>query len=364
MILHLYFTRKFLINFGLVSLVFAGVVVLTDMVENIRRFDDDVVGVRQAFELALLHAPSILYQILPLLVVLSSLSMFLGLARTSELVVTRAAGRSAIRALLAPAITAATLGVLAVSIWNPISAATEKHHAVVVARYESGTTSTVSVTAEGLWLRQADRRGQTVIHARRTNGEGTELDDVTFLGFDHDFNQTFRIAADRAVLGPGGWMTTNAKRWAFDVSNPESAAETHEALVIPSELTRDTIRDSFGAPSEIPIWELPSFIAEMEEKGFAARSHKVWFWMEMAQPLLLTAMVMIAAGFTMRHTRLGRTGIMVLFALMFGFGLFFLKNFTQVLGENGQIPILLAAWSPPLAGIFLSLGLLFRTEDG
>ena len=66
----------------------------------------------------------------------------------------------------------------------------------------------------------------------------------------------------------------------------------------------------------------------------------------------------------MRHTRFGKTGIMVLFALLLGFGIFFLRNFAQVLGENGQIPVMLAAWAPPVAGILLSVGLLLHTEDG
>jgi len=75
-------------------------------------------------------------------------------------------------------------------------------------------------------------------------------------------------------------------------------------------------------------------------------------------------MVLIGAGFTMRHTRFGRTGLMVLIAVLMGFGIFFLKSFTQILGDTGKIPVLLAAWTPPLAGVMLSLGLLLHTEDG
>ena len=66
----------------------------------------------------------------------------------------------------------------------------------------------------------------------------------------------------------------------------------------------------------------------------------------------------------MRHTRFGKTVIMVLFALLLGFGIFFLRNFAQVLGESGQLPVAVAAWTPPLAAILLSLGFLFHTEDG
>ena len=86
--------------------------------------------------------------------------------------------------------------------------------------------------------------------------------------------------------------------------------------------------------------------------------------MELALPLMLAAMVLVGAGFTMRHTRFGKTGMMVLFALLAGFALFFLRNFAQVLGNNGQIPVLLAAWSPPVAATLLSLGFLLHLEDG
>ena len=75
-------------------------------------------------------------------------------------------------------------------------------------------------------------------------------------------------------------------------------------------------------------------------------------------------MVVIAAGFTMRHARFGKTGSLVLLAVLSGFAIFFLRNFAQVLGETGQIPIALAAWAPPIATAFLALGLVLHLEDG
>ena len=63
--------------------------------------------------------------------------------------------------------------------------------------------------------------------------------------------------------------------------------------------------------------------------------------------------------------RRGRgTGIMVLAAVLTGFGAYFLRNFAQVLGENGQISAALAAWAPPVAAIGLALGLLLHLEEG
>jgi lipopolysaccharide export system permease protein len=40
------------------------------------------------------------------------------------------------------------------------------------------------------------------------------------------------------------------------------------------------------------------------------------------------------------------------------------RNFAQILGENGQLNPLAAAWIPPLASVLLALGLILHREDG
>ena len=366
MTLHFYIARKFAFALLSVGLVFLTILLLLDVVDEIRRYDIGTISFSQALGLSTLSVPGSIYRILPLIVILATLMLYLGLARTSELVITRASGRSALRSLAAPVLTALAAGVLAVAVINPIVAATSKKYESLSNRYKSGTTSVLSVSREGLWLRQGGEAGQMVIRAARANLDGTTLHDVTFLAFAAGAGPAYRIEADSAELGDGEWTITNAKRWIFGhgVENPERSATSHAMLSLPSDLTRDRIRDSFGTPAAIPIWDLPGFIDSLERAGFSARQHRVWLHMELALPLTFVAMVMIGAGFTMRHTRFGRTGTMVLGALGMGLALFFLRNFAQILGENGQIPIELAAWSPPIIGILSSLGLLLHLEDG
>lgn len=365
MTLSLYIARKFLVAFLLVLTIFALFLTLLDMIEQIRRFAGDQVSFAQAAGLAALNMPSSLYRILPLIVILSTVVLFLGMARTSELVVIRAAGRSALRCLIAPVVTALLIGVIAVAVLNPIVAATSNEYDSLSGHYTKGVENVLSISREGLWLRQGGPNGQTVIRAATANADATVLHDVSFLSFTPNGTATMRIEAKEATLETGAWRLTDAKIWTFDGNpNPEQDARFAKTLKLPSDLTRNQIRDSFGAPSAVPIWKLPAFIHRLEKAGFSARQHRVWFQMELALPLLLAAMVLIGAGFTMRHTRFGRTGLMVLLAILSGFGIFFLRNFAQVLGENGQLPVGLAAWSPPVAAVLLAMGFLLHLEEG
>ena len=365
MTLHIYFARRFLKSFLSVFFIFFAILSLIDLVEQIRKFGSADTGFGTLVVLTFLNTPESLYRILPLITILATLALFLALARTSELVVTRASVRPALKSLIAPVTIAMLLGVLAVAAFNPIVAATQKQYETVAARI-SGEVSTLSVSSEGLWLRQGSRDGQTVIRANRANLDGTVLFGVTFLGYDRDGQPTFRIEAQQAELVTGAWSITDAKEWRFDTEAmiPEVDAFESPQMSLASNLTRNQILDSFGTPSAIPIWELPGFIARLEAAGFSARVHRTFLHMELALPVLLAAMVLVGAGFTMRHTRFGRTGLMVLAALGLGFTLYFIRNFAAILGENGQIPVLMAAWGPPVAAVLLPLGLLLHLEDG
>lgn len=362
-----YFARRFLGAFLGVMGVFLGILILLDLVEQVRKFTADDVRFVDLLGLTLLHVPESLYRILPLVMILATLTLFLSLARTSELVVTRASGRSALRSLAAPVTVALAVGIVAVTVLNPMVAATSKQYELLSEKFSHGASSVLSISREGLWLRQSDGGDggvQTVIRAERANLDGTELYDVTFIGFAPESGPAFRLEADSARLTPGAWQLRGVKEWRFDTANPERDSATYPLFILPSTLTRNRILDSFATPSAIPIWELPAFIKQLEHAGFSARRHIVWLNMELALPLLLVAMVLVGAGFTMRHTRSGRTGLMVLLALAMGFSLYFMRNFAQILGENGQIPVLLAAWGPPVAAVLLPLGLLLHWEDG
>lgn len=364
MTLHFYLARRFMRSFLMVLGSLIGLFIMLESVENLRKYGDNI-NFTEILHLTFMNMPAWMYNVLPLVVVLATLFMFLGFSRSSEMVVTRAAGRPALLTLLAPSLVVFSLGVLGLMLLNPISAATSKEYQRLTRLYSGGAQSVMSLASEGFWLRQGDVRGQTVIRANATGPDATELFGVSFFSYATDGRPQTRIDAAEARLEDGRWALQDAKIWDLsDLSNPEHFSRHAPVYWIASSLTIDQIQDSFGHPSAIPIWETPSFIAQLKQAGFSPRRHQVWFQTELASPLFLVAMVLIGAAFTMRHTRLGRTGLMALLAVLSGFGIYFIRNFASILGENGQIPVAVAAWTPPIAAILLALGIILHLEDG
>lgn len=361
-----YIAARFLSAFLRVLAIVVLLIFVIELVETMRIFADKAGAFTDVVRLTLLRVPAVINQVLPLILLLGSLTLFVGLARSSELVISRAAGISALRLVTVPVVTAMIIGVVAVSVFNPIVAATTRSYDALRDDIMQANRSVLSVSQQGLWLRQVLNDRQTVIFARRASPDGAVLFDTEFHVFDSAGSLTQRILADAAQLTGNTWELTNLRRWSVRTAEGTEVRpiERHDSGTLLTNLTSEQILDSFAPPQTISVWQLPETIRQLEQSGFTATRHRLFLQSAMALPLTLAAMVLIGAGFTMRHVRFGRTGIMVLLSVLAGFALYSFTSVAGTLGAAGSVPVGIAAWAPPVAAILLVTGLLLHLEDG
>lgn len=364
MILERYLIRRVALTFLMVSGIFLGMLLLLDMVEQLRRLAAQSPGFGQILRLSALNLPEGFYEIAPLVLMLASMWVGLSWSRSSEFVVIRATGRSVPRLLIVPALVVLVAASGFVAVMNPMVAGASREYSRVLAQVRGTSASVAALSEEGLWLRQADAGGQTVIHALRAEETGTILHDVTFLVFHATDGVTTRLRAARADLRPGLWALSEVKLWELSDPNPEQSAQRHATLALATDLTPEQIRDSFAQVRAIPLAQLPGFIATLERAGFSALEHRMRLNMELALPVLLMGMMLLALSLSIHHMRAGGAGIRALVTILAGFSLFFLRNFAQVLGESGQIPVALAAWGLPAATVLFAIGIMLNLEEG
>lgn len=358
--LSLYFGRHFFTAILTVLTVLAVLAFSFDTVELLRRASgraDASLGL--VLEMSILKLPSLMTKLFPFAVLFGGMLALSRLTRSQELTVSRAAGVSVWQFLFPGIALSLLLGVFLVTIYNPLSAAMLARYENIDAKIMRGRTSMLAVSSGGLWLREADAHGQVVVHALRVAQQGVELRDAILFYYEGHDKFVKRIDAAVALLEQGQWRLQNAV-----VSFPDRAAERHEHLTVPTTLTFDRIQESFASPATISFWELPSFIGTLESAGFSAMRHRLHFYTLLASPVLLCAMLLIAASFSLRLTRRGGIGIMLAGGVAAGFLLYFTVELMQPFGLNGTLPVPLAAWAPTVVFVMLGISLLFHLEDG
>lgn len=360
--LSLYIGRQFLVNFLGILVVLLALILLFDTVELMRRgASQPHVTIRMIFEMALMKLPHMGQQIIPFAALFGGMATFARLTRSHELVVTRAAGVSAWQFLLPALALAILLGLIKIMVFNPVASATLARFERLEANYLEGQKSFLALSKTGLWLRQSNSEGQSVVHATNVLQQGidVELRDVIVFLYEGTNKFSRRIDAAYARLEDGFWHIRDA--W---VLAPEQPPVYKAEYWLETDLTLGRIQDSFAPPETMSFWTLPGFIDTLEEAGFSAVRHRLHWHSLLAAPLLMCAMVLIAATFTLRHTRRGGTTFIIVGGAMTGFILYFFSDVVFALGLSDSIPVTLAAWSPSGVAMLLGLAMLLHLEDG
>ncbi len=337
-----------------------GVAFLFDTVELLRRSAGKAeIGMMVVLQMSVFKLPHLVQQMLPFCVLLGATLAFWRLARANELVVTRAAGISAWQ-ILAPATTiAVVVGLIQIALFNPLASVMLSKYEQLESRYLKRSVSLLSVSSAGLWLRQSDAAGQSVIHATRVAQSDMSLHDVIFFLFEGEDRFIGRIDAENARLREGYWEIRNA--W---ISAPNKRAYYVARHRLDTDLTLNKILDSFASPQTMSFWQLPGFIETLEKAGFSGHRHRLYWHSLLASPLLLAAMILVAAIFSLRTSRRGGAAISICGAVLSGFFLYFMSDLIYALGLSASIPTLLAAWTPAGVSTLLGLTALFHIEDG
>ena len=359
--LFLYFARHYLVWIAITFFSVIGIILLVDTVELLRRASGKEAATADiVLQMALLRAPHLAQEVTPFAILFAGILSLLRLTRSNELVVARASGLSVWQFLMPAIAVALVIGVLKVTVLNTAAALMLGKFEEIEGQVLTGTSSLLAVSSSGVWLREVyDDGAEAVIHAARVEPAEMHFQDpIVFLFEDRD-RFTGRIDAEEGFLRGGHWEFHNA--WLTGPDRPGTFIEQHS---VATSLTAERIQDSFASPDTVPFWQLQKFIRALEATGFSSDSHRLRWHALIAEPLLLVAMVMIAAIFSLRLTRRGGTAVLMATGIVTGFGLYILTNLVHALGVGGSIPIPLAAWVP--AGVSLAFGLsaLMHLEDG
>jgi lipopolysaccharide export system permease protein len=357
--LYRYLAIQFLITVTVVYAIFLMLALSIDIVDLLNRTAGHNVPGATVVGMAVLQLPDLGQKMLPFAILLGGVFTFVRLSRSRELVATRAAGVSAWDFLLPPLTVAVLIGVFAVTLFTPISARMFSEFAGLEARYVKGQESQLSVSMNGLWLRQGDTSQQSVIHALRVARQGEHLEDVLVLLYGPNDRFIGRIDAKSAELKDRFWVLNDA--W---VSDLRGIPVRHDTYKLATTLTAEQIVESSTAPDALSFWDLPSYIRAAQAAGFSALRYQLYLYTLYALPALFAAMVFMAASFSLRPGRDSGTAKIILFSAACGFGVFFFQDLTLVLGRSGAVPVLLAATAPALASILIGMTLVLSQEDG
>jgi lipopolysaccharide export system permease protein len=365
--LTLYFGWHFTKMVGAIFLTSFLLITTVTYIEFVNRafIGDAVFGFKLGL-LALFRVPAIVEDALPFAVLYGSIAAFVIANRRLEVVVARAAGVSAWQFLVPACVVGLLFGIVGTTIYNPGAAYLQSvSNSLTSEVFVNKKTKKQSIKKResrrggSRWLRQSAEGFQSIIGSDDSFDQGLGLTGVGVYVFNDSGKFLERIDSPRGHYFPGEWRFEDVT-----ITAPNQVPRRADSYILPTRLSEDEVKKTFLRIDSISFWTLRDLAKSARLSGLPSARFELQYNMLLSRPILLLAMVLIAANVSLRFSRSNDIGRMIIAGVAVGFMLYVVMKIAWDLGSGGVVPPALAAWLPAVVATLVGITVLLHLEDG
>ncbi|APW42842.1 LPS export ABC transporter permease LptG [Rhodoferax saidenbachensis] len=338
---------------ALVTLGFVALFFFFDFVEELQaigRFGAAGYKLPQAMLYVTLMAPSHVYELLPITVLIGTIFVMARFAQSSEFTILRTSGLGPWRALRTLLLLGVGFVVFTFAVGDYLAPLADRTAQLLKSQYQGRIT----VGKTGAWLKEKQAYGNYSVNVGSLDSDGN-MKDVRIFEFD---NQGYLVSMTQGQSARFGehedWLLEKVDRTEFTTDTPSHRVDRafSESFRWPTQISAEMVAAAVLRPERMGTIDLFQYIGHLEANGQSAQKYEVQFWKKVFYPLSCLVMVVLALPFAYLHFRSGSIATYVFGGVMAGISFVLLNN---VLGDLGT----LRGWAPwftaALPGLIYSL---------
>ena len=351
-----YLINTFFITLGKISLVFLFLIFILNIFEEINFFKDEDVNFYLPTLLTFLNAPSVFYDILPFIFLITTQFFFINLLEKNELIVLKNYGLNNFKIINVLGIITLLSGFFLITVFYNLSANMKFLYLDLKNEYTKDNKYLAVITENGLWIRDEINQKINIINADRI--ENNILIDVDVTQFDKNFNLIKTIFAKEANVSDNVWLLKKVK-----IANELNNSEYLEDTKFESNFNSSKINSLYANLSSLSLWELLKLKKNYKKTGYSSKDISLHLQKIYAYPIYLTIMTVLSS-IIMLNIKINRPKIFnLILGILISVIIYYISYFFLVLGANEKISISISVWGPMLIiMLIISIGLVRINE--
>jgi lipopolysaccharide export system permease protein len=351
--------NNYLKTFLKVFFVFYCFGIILNLFEEIEFFKNLNVNFATPVLLTILHIPSMIIQLLPFIIFITSMKFIIDIKNNKDLLTIKVFGISNFKVFLLISFISFFIGWISLFLLNPVTSSMTKYYEKIKANYSKDIDHLVSFNKNGLWIKENLTNGQRIISSKEIDQK--KLKKLTIFNFDKDYNLTNKIYSETANIERNKWLLKNVVLVNFtgDVIDQNELEE----LEIESIYTYEKITSLYKNFDTLSFIDLVTNYQSLLDQGYSNVFLKQSFNNMLSMPFFLLTMTALASILVLGKLTKSNNTRYVFIGLISCILIYYLKDLSIALGKTNRIPLTLATWMPIIIiGLFSSVGILQINE--
>ena len=355
-IINKYLISKFTKIFFITLLGFLSLGIILNLFEEIEFFKNLNLSFALPIILTFSYVPTLILELLPFIVFLSSMYYFLSIRSTKDLLSIKIFGYSNIKIIMILSFFSFFVGLLFLFTVNPITATLVKYYETEKARYAKDVDHLIAVNKNGVWIKEIDGNDHKIITAEKLDNQNLKKISVYIFS---DQQLLSRIEAESAQIYSSPWMMNNV--YVYDIL--ENKKVFFEKYDFYSDNTSEKISTLYKNLNTISFLNLILNYSQLNKKGYPKKLLDKKINQFISLPFFLFLMVVLASIFTIGSLQRKQNFYYVLISILICVAIFYFKDLSIALGQTEKISLILSVWMPIiLISLLCAIGVIQINE--
>jgi len=288
--------------------------------------------------LSLLNTPSVLFEILPFVFLLSTQLFFINLIDKNELQVFKYTGLDNIKIIKILGLYSFILGIVVVIFFYNGSSILKNSYLLIKNNYSDDNKYLAVITENGLWIKDEINENINIINASKVNNEF--LLNVSITRFNKDFNIIEILQSEKVDITSKKWKIFNP------IILKGNSQSSLDELVLQSNFDLQKINGLFSNLSSLSIIDLITLRKSYISLNYSVTDINSHLLKIVSYPVYLT-LITIFSGIIMFNIGYQKnTFFNITLGIFLSVIIYYINNFLSALGTNEKIPLTLSIFLP------------------
>ena len=350
-----YLIINFIKSFTYVTLVLLGLIVILNVLSELEFFKKINISSFFPIYLALLNAPSFIFEMFPFIFILSTQLFFLNIFEDNQIQIFKYSGLKNIQIIKIICTTTFVLSILIIFFFYNMSSSLKSYYLELKIKYTADGKYLAVVTNNGLWIKDVVDEEIYIINASKINDN--ILIDAFITQFDNQYNVIKNIKTNKIDIKENNWLIYNPV--IFDGNKKEKINKMN----LYSNFNHEKIKNLFSNLSSLSLNELIQLKKNYDSLNYSSVDVSVQIQKLISYPIFLSMMTLLSSIIMFNSKYLKSNTIKLVFGLFISVIIYYINNFFNVLGNTEKLSILSSVWVPILSLMFINILYLKKINE-
>jgi len=347
---------SFIKSFLNVFLIMLSLVFILNILQEIEFFNNKNASSIYPVYLSLMNTPSIIFEMLPFIFLISAQFFFIKLFNNDEINIFKYSGLKNFKIIYILSILSFVMGLVSITLFYNLSSSLQSYYLEIKNQYSNDKSDFLAViNKNGLWIKDIVNGEINIINSSKINNN--ILSETFISTFDKEHNLLKNIRSNKVDIKDNKWLIYNASVY------EENSNKKIKLLEFDTNFNQKKIESLFSNLSSLSILKLLDLRKNYKSLNYSLVDVDLQINKIFTYPIYLMLMTIISSIIMFNTKRFKSNTFKIVIGLFFSVIIYYISNFFNVLGVTEKIPLIIAVILPMIILGIISFLMLIKINE-